>query len=85
MTMLSARIRFIVGALALLFVVTATQPLSAQQRNPDNSVNPTASAVKEDQFLRELNRVQGRVQSCQTRSPASSSSLRGATGGNSIR
>ena len=61
MAMLFARIRFIVGVLALLFVVTATQPLSAQQRNPDNSVNPTASAVKEDQLLRELNRVQGRV------------------------
>ncbi|MEA2984678.1 MAG: formate dehydrogenase subunit gamma [Alphaproteobacteria bacterium] len=61
MTMLSARIRFFVGALALLFVVTLAQPGSAQQRNPDNSVNPTASSVKEDQLLRELNRVQGRV------------------------
>jgi formate dehydrogenase subunit gamma len=61
MTMLSARIRFVVGALALLFVVTLAQPGSAQQRNPDNSVNPTASSVKEDQLLRELNRVQGRV------------------------
>jgi formate dehydrogenase subunit gamma len=61
MTMLSARIRFVVGALALLFVVTLAQPGSAQQRNPNNSVNPTASSVKEDQLLRELNRVQGRV------------------------
>ena len=57
MTMLS-RIRFIVGALALLFVVTLAQPGSAQQ---PTSVNPTASSVKEDQLLRELNRVQGRV------------------------
>jgi formate dehydrogenase subunit gamma len=61
MTMLSARIRFVVGALALLLVVILAQPGSAQQRNPDNSVNPTASAVTEDQLLRELNRVQGRV------------------------
>jgi formate dehydrogenase subunit gamma len=58
MTMLSARIRFVVGALALLFVVTLAQPGSAQQ---PTSVNPTASAVQEDQLLRELNRVQGRV------------------------
>lgn len=57
MTMLS-RIRFVVGALALLFVVAAAQPGHAQQ---PTSVNPTASAVKEDQLLRELNRVQGRV------------------------
>ena len=61
MTMLSARIRFFIGALALLFVVTLAQPGSAQQRNPDNSVNPTASSVQENQLLRELNRVQGRV------------------------
>ena len=58
MTMLSARIRFVVGALALLFVVTMAQPSSAQQ---PTSVNPSASAVKEDQLLRELSRVQGRV------------------------
>jgi len=57
MTMLS-RIRFFVSALALLFVVTLAQPGSAQQ---PTSVNPTASSVKEDQLLRELNRVQGRV------------------------
>jgi formate dehydrogenase subunit gamma len=56
--MLSARIRFVVGALALLFIVTLAQPSSAQQ---PTSVNPTANAVKEDQLLRELNRVQGRV------------------------
>lgn len=58
MTMLSARIRFIVGALALLFLVTLAQPGGAQQ---PTSVNPTASSVTEDQLLRELNRIQGRV------------------------
>jgi formate dehydrogenase subunit gamma len=36
-------------------------PVSAQQqRNPDNSVNPTASSVKEDQLFQELNRITGR-------------------------
>jgi formate dehydrogenase subunit gamma len=60
MTMLSARIRFVVGALALLFVMTLAQPGSAQQRNPDNSVNPTASSVKESQLFQELNRISGR-------------------------
>jgi hypothetical protein len=28
--------------------------------NPDGSVNPTASSVKEDQLLNELNRISGR-------------------------
>lgn len=56
-----AHARFIVGALALMLAVTIAVPAGAQQRNPDNSVNPTASAVREDQLLQELQRVQGRV------------------------
>jgi formate dehydrogenase subunit gamma len=60
-----ARIRFVVGALALLFIVTVASPISAQQ---PISVNPTASSVKEDQLLRELNRVQGRVSFPDTKS-----------------
>jgi formate dehydrogenase subunit gamma len=55
---LVARIRLIAGALALLCILAMAPPVSAQQ---PNSVNPTASSVKEDQLLRELNRVQGRV------------------------
>ena len=55
-----ARIRFIVGALALALIVACAAPVNAQQRNPDNSVNPTASSVKEDQLLSELNRISGR-------------------------
>ncbi len=58
MTTLSARIRLVVGALALLFILALTPAGNAQQ---PASVNPTAAAVKEDQLLRELNRVQGRV------------------------
>jgi formate dehydrogenase subunit gamma len=43
--------------LALMFVVAVATPSAAQQ---PSSVNPTASAVKEDQLLRELNRLSGR-------------------------
>lgn len=46
--------RLAFGACALLLVIVAA-PASAQQ------VNPTASSVKEQQLLQELNRIQGRV------------------------
>jgi formate dehydrogenase subunit gamma len=59
MATLLMRIRFAVGALALLIVAVAS-PVGAQQANPDGSVNPTASSVKEDQLLRELNQISGR-------------------------
>src|SRR4051794_24380088 len=48
-------IRLALGAWALLLLVTMSMPSSAQQ------VNPTASSVKEQQLLQELNRIQGRV------------------------
>jgi formate dehydrogenase subunit gamma len=48
-------IRFFLGALAFLLVVGASAPSNAQQ------VNPTASSVKEQQLLQELNRIEGRV------------------------
>ena len=55
------RMRFAAGALALAFIVACAVPAAAQQpRNPDGSVNPTASSVKEDQLLRELDRISGR-------------------------
>jgi formate dehydrogenase subunit gamma len=60
MATLLTRIRFVIGAVALAFIVACAAPASAQQRNPDDSVNPTASAVKEDQLLGELNRITGR-------------------------
>jgi len=49
------RIRFIVCALALAVIVISVAPASAQA-----PVNPTASAVKEQQLLNELGRIQGR-------------------------
>ncbi|WP_027571967.1 formate dehydrogenase subunit gamma [Bradyrhizobium sp. WSM1743] len=49
-------VRLAVGACALLLLIVAVPaPLGAQQ------VNPTASSVKEQQLLQELNRIQGRV------------------------
>src|SRR5712692_4278702 len=60
MAMLVSRIRFIVGAMALALIVAVAAPAGAQQRNPDNSVNPTASSVKEEQLLQEFQRIQGR-------------------------
>jgi len=60
MPKLSARLRFIVSAMALALIVAIAAPAAAQQRNPDSSVNPTASSVREDQLLNELNRISGR-------------------------
>ncbi|WOH84516.1 formate dehydrogenase subunit gamma [Bradyrhizobium sp. BEA-2-5] len=48
-------VRLVLGVAGLLLLVSAASPSVAQQ------VNPTASAVKEQQLLQELNRVQGRV------------------------
>lgn len=47
-------LRLAFGASALLLVIVAA-PAGAQQ------INPTASSVKEQQLLQELNRIQGRV------------------------
>jgi len=60
MPKLTARLRFIVGAMALALIVALAAPATAQQRNPDSSVNPTASSVREDQLLNELDRISGR-------------------------
>jgi formate dehydrogenase subunit gamma len=57
MAPLFARVRLVFGALALLAVIFAAAPASAQQ---PTSVNPTASSVKEDQLLRQLGQIQGR-------------------------
>jgi formate dehydrogenase subunit gamma len=60
MTVPASCMRFMLGALLLLTVFAVAPPTGAQERNPDNSVNPTASSVKEDQLLNELNRISGR-------------------------
>src|SRR5512140_2770563 len=48
-------IRLAVGVCAFMLIIVASVPCNAQQ------VNPTASSVKEQRLLQELNRVQGRV------------------------
>ena len=58
MATLFARLRFAAGALIVLALFAIAVPAVAQQ---PTSVNPTASAVNEQQLLRELNRVQGRI------------------------
>ena len=57
MTKLVAKFRIVVGVLALLVLATAALPAAAQQ---PTSVDPQASAVKENQLLQELNRISGR-------------------------
>jgi formate dehydrogenase subunit gamma len=59
MATLLTRIRFVVGAAALALIVACAAPASAQ-RNPDGSINPTASSVNEGQLLNELDRISGR-------------------------
>ena len=57
MTALLARFRVVIGALAFLLIALGVQPAVAQQ---PTSVNPQASSVKEEQLLRELDRISGR-------------------------
>src|SRR3954464_15281535 len=51
-------LRFAFGLFALWLGGALAAPVQAQQ---PSSVNPTASSVKEQQLLQELNRIQGRV------------------------
>jgi len=51
-----ARIRLVITALALLILAAAAAPVAAQQ---PNAVNPTADAVKEQQLLQQMPRIQG--------------------------
>ncbi|MGB7454323.1 MAG: cytochrome b/b6 domain-containing protein, partial [Pseudolabrys sp.] len=58
MAKLVAHMRLVAGVLALAFIIAISAPVSAQQ---PNMVNPTADAVKEQQLLQQLNKIQGRV------------------------
>ena len=57
MATVCARIRLVVAAIAFLVFAAVAAPVAAQQ---PNSVNPNADAVKEQQLLQQLNRIQGR-------------------------
>ena len=58
-----ARIRVVACAVLLLLVTAFAFTAMAQRvdRNPDGSVNPTASAVHEQQLLQQLGQIDGRV------------------------
>jgi formate dehydrogenase subunit gamma len=60
MTAFLARVRIAVGVLILAAAVLTALPASAQDRNPDGSVNPTASSVQEEQLFKEMRRIEGR-------------------------
>jgi formate dehydrogenase subunit gamma len=60
MEKVTTHMRVAIGALLMLCAVAFAAPVSAQQRNPDGSVNPSASAVQEDQLLKELRIIRGR-------------------------
>jgi formate dehydrogenase subunit gamma len=60
MPKLTPRLGLILGTMALALIVAVASPVAAQQRNPDSSVNPTASSVKEDQLFKEFDRISGR-------------------------
>lgn len=55
------KVRIAFAAFALLCALAIAVPALAQSRNPDGSVNPTASAVKEDQLFQHLRQIDGRV------------------------
>jgi len=57
MTALVARIRTLLGALALLALAAGPLPAAAQQ---PSSVDPTKSAVSEEQLLQQFKTIQGR-------------------------
>jgi formate dehydrogenase subunit gamma len=57
MASFSRGVRLLVGAWAFLLVIGVCEPANAQQTD----INPTASSVKEQQLLQELNRIEGRI------------------------
>lgn len=57
MTGFGKYVRYAVGLWALVLMIALSSPSVAQQE----PINPTASSVKEQQLLQELDRIQGRV------------------------
>jgi formate dehydrogenase subunit gamma len=56
MAMIYSRIRLVIAAIALVILAAAAAPVLAQQ---PSSVDPNAAAVKEQQLLQQLQRIQG--------------------------
>jgi formate dehydrogenase subunit gamma len=59
MTLLS-RLRLLIVTVALLSIA-ATVPARAQKLNPDGAPNPTASVVNEQTLLKQVPRIEGRI------------------------
>jgi formate dehydrogenase subunit gamma len=53
-------LRFVAGALVLASMLALAPSANAQRGNIDGSVNPTASAVQEQQLLQQLHKLDGR-------------------------
>lgn len=53
-----ARVRYFAGALLLLIAVAVAAPSHAQQPSP---TNPSGNAVKEEQLMQQLQRLDGRI------------------------
>ena len=51
-----ARVRYLAGALLLLIALAVAAPASAQQPSP---TNPSGHAVKEEQLMQQLQRLDG--------------------------
>jgi formate dehydrogenase subunit gamma len=60
MMMLLARLRLLAAA-ALLVAAVASGPTLAQKLGPDGAPNPTASIPSEQQLLKQLPRIEGRI------------------------
>jgi formate dehydrogenase subunit gamma len=56
-----AYIRLLTAALAIMTMITCAMPLMAQVRNSDGTPNPTASVVDEQTLLRQVPRIEGRI------------------------
>jgi formate dehydrogenase subunit gamma len=61
MTTLLAGLRLVVGVVAIFVMVAMATPVTAQQLNPDGSPNPTASGVDEQTLLKQVPRIEGRI------------------------
>jgi formate dehydrogenase subunit gamma len=61
MTIPLAGLRLVVGMVAIFVIVAMVTPVTAQQLNPDGSPNPTASGVDEQTLLKQVPRIEGRI------------------------
>ncbi len=56
-----AHIRSIIMIASTILTLIAATPVLAQQLGPDGAPNPTASAVREEQLLRQSPRIEGQI------------------------